>query len=385
MDIKRKNLKSVIDHIRFQESCHKKDVARDLNLSFATISNMVNFLMTIGAAKEVQISGKTVGRLPKGFALIPDRFIIVTIDICNEETVILRAVDLSRQIVKVETYNLVMYGSLDRYIAQMKDIYSEFVEPFQDVIGASLIAPSTLDYSHGIIIGSRIRIFHKSEVRKRLEEALAIPVFIGNDTDLAAYFRAREIGIRSLVYIYFDLQGLGIGIVSNGNILMSVSGYSPEISHVPFGRLEHTCKYCGQKNCLQEDLMHLGFLTKYYGHVVELTEYTQGMWDAYVEAVRRQDPRAIEIANENALLLSRVLSVVCGLFRPELPMIGGLEKPLFDIISKVVDENINARDILNAPMRVECDADYHKATALGAAEYVYSNWMPDIEQLAAGR
>lgn len=383
IDIKRNNLKSIIDHTRFQEARQKREVANELNLSFATISNMVNFLIGIGAAREDRIAERTVGRLPRGFTLIPDRFIIITIELRDDETVILRAVNLHRRVVKEETYNLVMHGGLDRYIAQMKDIYTEFVKPFQGVIGAALIAPSTLDYSHGVIVGSRIRIFQHSEMRKRLEEALSVPVFIGNDTDLAAYFRAREIGTDSLVYIYFDPQGLGVGIVSNGAILTSSSGYSPEISHVPFGLLEHTCKYCGRTNCLEMDLMHTGFLTKYHARAIGPAEYSPGMWAAYVEAVHRQEPRAIEVANENALLLSRVLTVICGLFRPKLLLIGGLEPPLYDVISKAVDAFINARDTLNVPVRVQRDDDYHQATALGAAELVYANWMPDLDQLAA--
>jgi hypothetical protein len=52
--------------------------------------------------------------------------------------------------------------------------------------------------------------------------------------------------------------------------------------------------------------------------------------------------------------------------------------------AKIISSSLSARDILNVPVRVEFDDEYHNATALGAAELVYANWMPDIDQLAAG-
>ena len=36
IDLKYKNLKSIIDYIRFRDSSTKREVARELNLSFAT-------------------------------------------------------------------------------------------------------------------------------------------------------------------------------------------------------------------------------------------------------------------------------------------------------------------------------------------------------------
>ena len=48
LDIKSKNLKSIISYMRFHNANTKKQVASDLGLSFATVSNMVNDLITHG-------------------------------------------------------------------------------------------------------------------------------------------------------------------------------------------------------------------------------------------------------------------------------------------------------------------------------------------------
>ena len=44
IDIKNKNLKRIIDYMRFRPYSVKKQISIDLNLSFATVSNMINYL-----------------------------------------------------------------------------------------------------------------------------------------------------------------------------------------------------------------------------------------------------------------------------------------------------------------------------------------------------
>lgn len=72
IDIKRKNVKSIIDFARFQDVWQKRDAARELNLSFATVSNIINVLMECGLMEQTEVSLKAVGARLKRIAWCRD-------------------------------------------------------------------------------------------------------------------------------------------------------------------------------------------------------------------------------------------------------------------------------------------------------------------------
>ena len=66
IDLKKKNMKSILDFCRFGAGCTKKQIAEQLRLSFATVSNMTNSLARIHLLEDTdhEVSGY-VGRSPR--------------------------------------------------------------------------------------------------------------------------------------------------------------------------------------------------------------------------------------------------------------------------------------------------------------------------------
>ena len=206
------------------------------------------------------------------------------------------------------------------------------------------------------------------------------PVWIGNDADLAAFDMACRLRVNYLVYLYCK-DGLGIGVVNNGRTLAGASGFSPEISHVPYGRLDEECGYCHHTDCLQTDVTRDGYLHKYLGHAVADEAERHAEWNAFIEAVRREEPNALRVTDENAHILGQVCSLVAAVLRPETFVLGGMPQPLFDRIRPIIEEELNSRERHASPIEMRMDPDFQRTAALGAAETLYLRWSPDLDEL----
>ena len=382
LDIKRKNLKSVIDFARFRDGWQKRDAARTLNLSFATVSNMINLLLEYGLLEQTQINLKAIGRSPKGYRLVPDRFAMVAMDVHIPEETVLSLINLRHEIIAVHMCKNMNTQNIEGFIRNLK---SEYIAMLKEanlsegrIIGATAIIPGMYNTRNQMVIGTQNRLFQHQPLREMLCNAMGFPVYLENDANLAAFSKAQTTNLQYLLYLYCG-TGVGMGAVSEGNILRGADGFSVEISHAPFGKLGRTCPFCGHIDCLQEDVSPIGFVSKYKGFVIPRESYTREMWKAFLFAIEQGDPLAIEAALDNARVLGRALSTACSILRPETVVIGGLTRPLFDVMQGTIEEEINSRERYHTFIRVLFDNDFRKTAAIGGAEYIYRNWFPDLD------
>ncbi|HHW31733.1 MAG TPA: ROK family protein [Clostridiaceae bacterium] len=382
IDIKYKNIKSIIDYIRFKKNCTKKEISDSLKLSFATVSNMINLLMSKDLISKTTVdNSRSVGRNPKNFNFKPDRFCIITIDLHLDEYLSICQVDLARKILARETYEIGCYNDIGQFIQKVKNIYKNFVISTNidadSIIGFGIIIKGIYDNQTDCMISSENKIFIGQPLRKLLGEALEKFVIVENDANIAALFSAISSGIRDLMYVYLG-EGLGFSVISGGNILRGTSGYSPEIDHIPMGRIKVKCPYCGNDNCLSTDLSQNGFLTKYYKSDFLYKKTYKFEWEEYIKQIRLGDAHAIDVANENAIILGKSLAIATCITWPSKIIIGGIPQELYLIMKPVIENQINSRKPFGDNINLCFDPNWQDTIAKGAAEIIYLNWLPDL-------
>lgn len=382
IDIKRKNVKSIIDYVRFHEGWQKRDVAREMDLSFATVSNIINQMLECGLLKQTEINLKSVGRAPKGYQLVADRFVLCTMDIHTPDEVVLTLVDLQRRPVAQRICTTLDTSNIGGFIDGLRQEYLTLLQEAgyaeERVIGSAAVIPGTYDTKSQMVVGTRNRLFRDQPLLEMLDGVMQHPVFLENDANLAAFSKASEQQLHYLIYLYCG-NGLGMGAVSNGSILTGANGFSVEISHAPFGNLGRKCRFCGHDDCLQEDVSPLGFVSKYEGGVIEEEDFDYEMWETFLAAVEKGEKRAIDAALDNAKVLGRALSTASSILRPEKIMFGGLPLSLFEVMRPTMEEEINSRERHNAFIKVRFDPDFRLTTAIGGAECIFRDWFPDLD------
>lgn len=381
IDIRRKNIKSIIDFARFRDGWQKRDVSHALGLSFATVSNSINQMMECSLLEQRDSNLKSVGRSPKGYWLVPDRFLLSAMDIHKPDEVVITLLDLRRHPVAVRTCATLNTEGIDSFIKGLRQEYlsllSEHGYDESRVIGITAIIPGTYDTKSQMVVGTRNRLFRDQPLRELLDSAMGSPVYLENDANLAAFSKSSELTLQYLIYLYCGV-GLGMGAVSAGSILTGANGFSVEISHAPFGKLGKQCRFCGHTDCLQEDVSPLGFVSKYQGRIVEERAYSDDMWIDFLTALDEEDAPAVQAAMDNARVIGRALSTAASILRPEQIIIGGFPKHLFDVMRPAIEDEINSRERHNSFIKVRYDSDFRHTTAIGAAEYIYRDWYPDL-------
>lgn len=96
-------------------------------------------------------------------------------------------------------------------------------------------APGPTDPHRGIVLtGPNLPGWHMVDLRSALYEPFGVPVFTGNDANLAALAELRYGAGRGVDHMIYITQstGIGGGIIIGGRMLVGAQGLAAEIGHV---------------------------------------------------------------------------------------------------------------------------------------------------------
>jgi glucokinase len=204
-----------------------------------------------------------------------------------------------------------------------------------DLAGVGITAPGPLDPKTGVIFTPpNLPGWHNVPLKAILEEALGLPIYAGNDANLAAlgerHFGAGQ-GVDDLIYITVS-TGIGGGIIADGKLLVGVNGAAGEVGHHTIDIHGPRCN-CGNVGCLEvlaagpaiagyaiaaiqrgEETL-IAALARESGDVVTAAHVTRAAHagDAVARRIMRQVGEYIGVGVVNLL----------HLFNPRLVIIGG--------------------------------------------------------------
>lgn len=166
-------------------------------------------------------------------------------------------------------------------------------------------------------------------IRSRLQAVTGLPVFVGNDANVAALGEQRYgagVGVANMVCITLG-TGVGGGIISEGRMLTGHRGVAGELGHIIVQAEGAPCP-CGLRGCLEA-----------YASATAVRLRAQEAMAAYPQsALRAADPltaKAVfaaaatgdtlagQIVAETARYLAVGLASIINVLDPELILIGG--------------------------------------------------------------
>ena len=379
VDIKRGNIKNIINYLRETPFATKKEIADALSLSFATVSNLCNFMESQGyLVSQSDTSYGKVGRSPKNICLRPDSCLLAAVDIHRSNKVVMRLYDLFGN---MESHAEFSYKGNDIH-ALIEEIFQEYCLAFTEeqrkrVDGMGVAVSGIYDTETGLIVCSELDLFEGQPLKQMLTDMFSISVYIENESNLCAFGIAQKMKTDNLIYIYIG-EGLGIGIISDGEIIRGQRGYASEICHVPLGLLDRKCPLCGNDHCMQTDLSTYGFAEKFTG-VTPVSGDHRG-WERFIKAYVNGDEHALSVVRENAYILAVSISIVVNLLDPATVTIGGISDSLFQGMNDTVKTVVSKRrGIKNAPdITFSHDDNFTETLLRGTLEMVYSKWFPNI-------
>ena len=184
-------------------------------------------------------------------------------------------------------------------------------------IGVAVAAPvATSD--HTIAIPGILPGLDGVDITAPLRTAFNVPVYVDNDANFAAYGESRmgvAAGKRNFVYISAN-DGVGAGIVINGEIMHGATGLAGEIGHIQVDPLGAICS-CGNRGCLDTVVAE--------NRLVQLLSVTHGNMtlDDLVSFANEGDPGCRRIIADTAVRIGQVAADLCISVDPEVIVLGG--------------------------------------------------------------
>lgn len=242
----------------------------------------------------------------------------------------------------------------ERLVQVVKSIW-----PLQDeveTIGIAVAGPINL--ADGIIQKSpNIPDFDHFPIVRYLEDTFNIPVFLGNDANLAALgewkFGAGQ-GHQDLIYFTIS-TGIGSGVISGGSLLLGARGMAAELGHVtvvPDGPL---CS-CGHRGHL-ESISSGTSIAKWVreeirnGSMSILAGETEINARRVAEAAKSGDRLSLAAFERAGTTLGKAIANYLHIFNPSIIIFGGGVSKSIDLllphIHQALDTNVFAPGYLD--------------------------------------
>jgi predicted NBD/HSP70 family sugar kinase len=176
--------------------------------------------------------------------------------------------------------------------------------------------------------------FNEQPLTEIFHERLGIHSTIDNDSRAMAYgeYMNGIVGDEKNVLFVNCSWGLGLGIITNGQLYYGKSGFSGEFGHLSVFDNDVIC-HCGKKGCLETQAsgsyIHRRFLEKMAEGYTSILDKKKKKGDSItqediLDAAMQEDMLAIELIEEVGNTLGKQIAGLINLFNPELVIIGGV-------------------------------------------------------------
>ncbi|MEO5711244.1 MAG: ROK family protein [Nocardioidaceae bacterium] len=189
-----------------------------------------------------------------------------------------------------------------------------------DVRAVGLSIPGTVDFARGASLDSPIMSgWDGVELAPFLRDLTAAPVFVDNDANVMALSERRGHleSYRDLLFVKAS-TGIGVGIVSGGQVLRGANGAAGEIGHTKTASAEGLPCRCGDTGCVEAVAAGWALVqsARERGHEVEHVRDV-------VRLAVTGDPDARHLVREAGRRIGEALASAVNLLNPEAVVVGG--------------------------------------------------------------
>jgi predicted NBD/HSP70 family sugar kinase len=199
-----------------------------------------------------------------------------------------------------------------------------------------MVDPGTGRVLHAPALGWR-----NVDLRARLAAAAGLPVHVENSgraCALAQLWEARKIAspVRNLVFVSVS-DGIGVGIVINGELLRGRHNIAGEFAHMPLSIDGPRCA-CGASGCWEAHISNIATLSRYFGRAPRRTRADDRPFTIadLIARARARDGKALTALQATARYLGLGLGGVVNIINPDCVFIGGEITTAWDLVEVTV-------------------------------------------------
>lgn len=326
------NRQIVLNYVRVRSPISRADIARETSLQRSTVSAIVDELQTDGFIEEIGMGDSTGGRKPTMLKLKTGDPVAIGVDVSPRITTVAIA-DLAGNILSKEhfpTSSDIGYMN-EQILSKVSQVVARYPEADLEV-GISI--PGIADPGNGGILYIPYFQWANWDIGRRIEAATGLNVTIDNDANAVAlaelwFGDAKIRSTRNFISVLIA-EGIGTGIIIDGQIYRGESGAAGEFGHMFAGGDSPVVCSCGRSDCWEAHASEKAIVQRYVssGGV----NGTSADIDHLIALASNGEKRAIAVLKETARYLGIGLSNLIVGFSPQVIVIGGSIVKAWDLI-----------------------------------------------------
>ena len=336
------NRQIVLNYVRDRGPISRAEIARETALQRSTVSTIVEELKTGGLIEEIGEGESTGGRRPTMLRLRAAGAIAIGVDITPTCTTIATS-DLAGRILEREDFP---------HIDQPEQLYARVIESVRrlaakagesKIEGVGVSLPGLVDPESGRAIYIPWFEWRDWPVAAEISGATGLEVIVDNDANAAAlaalWFGRQELREARDFIMVLVAEGIGTGIIVDGQIYRGERGGAGEFGHMIVGERGPVACSCGNHDCWEAFASGRAAVARYLqgggGANVGQIDFA-----GVVDRALSGEERAIRALNETAHYLGIGISNLIVGLSPEAVVVGGVIARAWPLVADALSETI---------------------------------------------
>lgn len=334
------NRRIVLNLIRKHQPLSRADLSRYSGLQRSTVSMIAEQLIAERWVVEGAVGHLPRGRKPTFLHLNSERAGVIGVDIRPTTTTIgLASLDLKF----LAQESVPTRRNAGKFASELADRIQRLMSAHSDVtyegIGVSL--PGRVDLASNQLVFAPNLGWGKRDLKTPLEKAIGLPVELENAANacaLAELWSGRHPeGVRNIIAVTVS-EGIGVGMVLNGQLVRGRTGLAGEFGHVVLLEDGPLCK-CGNRGCW-EVCGSNSAAVRYYAEAVSSSTRASLPSPTFEDILRlaeQGDQKAMEALDRMAHYLGAGLAMLMTALAPEVIVLIGEVTRAWDRVSGIVN------------------------------------------------
>ncbi len=340
------NRQIVLNYVREREPISRAEIARETALQRSTVSAIVDQLQADGLIEETGAGESTGGRRPTLLRLRTVEAMAIGVAITPTRTTIATS-NLAGRVLEQEEF--AANPEFELTMRRVLDCVSEMALKNKGAIesvGVSL--PGLVDRESNRVLYVPYFKWRDVPVAERIADATGLAVVIGNDANAAAlaelwFGRPEVTNVRDFIMVLVA-EGVGTGIVFDGQIYAGEHGAAGEFGHMIIGAEGPTSCSCGNYDCWEAFSSERSALARYAKAVGARRDYGQNSASANFEQLIDRALEGEEAARSALLETAHYLGIgisnlIVG-FSPEAVVVGGHLVRAWPLVAEALGETV---------------------------------------------
>lgn len=366
------NKQIVLNYVRDQEPISRAELSRLTELQRSTVSIIIEEFVSEGLIEEIGAGSSTGGRRPTMLRLNPEGVMSIGVDVtptittvamCNIAGKIIECFDFPTE----SSYKKLQSGIIDR-IRTLQEKNKEY-----HIEGIGLSLPGLVDPEGGKALYIPYFKLREWNIHEEIQNATGLKVIIDNDANAAAlaelWFGRPEVSNARDFILVLVSEGIGTGIIFDGQIYRGDFGVAGEFGHMIVGQDSLIPCSCGNYDCWEAFSSNRAAVARYAKIENEIISFNE-----IIDRALGGEESATDVLLETAHYLGIGLTNLIVGLSPETVVVSGDITRAWSLVAEAIKEP-NRRSVRRGlpSSRIVPSTLKNSPTLMGALSLILAN------------